>query len=165
MARTRRGPAVLLWVLVSLACGAGSAALAVAGIVQTSALLAAGGPDGAAGLVSSPLGVRTAAVLAVCIASLVVCAALAVLGLPGLFGVRWAAALFWAAAFVEFALSAGLVLLGLRRSYTDATSVYAIDHNGQPMAGLLAVAAAALMVGYVLVLALTRRLYAWTLTR
>ncbi len=165
MARTRRGPAVLLWALVSLACGAGSTALAVGGILQASALLATGGPDGAAGFVSSPLGLRTVAVLACCIAALIACGAMALLGLPSLFGAAWAVLLFAAAVFAGFALSACLVLLGLPHTYTDAVSRYAADHNGQPMGGILASAAACLMVLYVAALALTRPVYRYALTR
>lgn len=133
--------------------------------MQASSLLAAGGPDGPAGFATSPVGIRTVAVMAACIVALGACAAMALLGLPSLFGVRWSVLLFAIAVAVGFASTTAMALLGLPESYTDPVSRYAIDHNGQPMSGTLAVCAAILMIGFVLALALTRSLYRHALRR
>lgn len=163
MAKVRRGGAVWLWVLVSLAAGAGAIALDVTGIIQCSALLGTAGYPG--NFPASPLGVRTITVLILAIAGLVLCAAMAFTGLFALFGQRWAAALYGLATFAGFLVVAAEVLLGNARGYTDPVSRYGVDHNGAPLDGLPMWGGVIVMFLFLFSLILTKRVYQYALAR
>ena len=159
----RRPGAMWLWVLVSLAAGAGAIALYVTAIIQCSALLGTTGYPG--NFPGSPLGVRTITVLIVAIAGLVICAAMAFTGLFALFGQRWAAALYGLATFAGFLLAAGSVLLGNARGYTDPVSRFGVDHNGAPLAGLPMWGGVIVMFLFLFSLILTRPVYRYAVER
>lgn len=152
-----------LWVLVSLAAGAGAIALYVTAIIQCSALLGTTGYPG--NFPGSPLGVRTITVLIVAIAGLVICAAMAFTGLFALFGQRWAAAMYGLATFAGFLLAAGAVLLGNARGYTDPVSRFGVDHNGAPLAGLPMWGGVIVMFLFLFSLILTRPVYRYAVER
>ncbi|GAA1008876.1 hypothetical protein [Tsukamurella strandjordii] len=159
----RRGGAVWLWVLVSLAAGAGAIALDVFAIVQTSALLGTQGYPG--NFPSSPLGMRTITVMVLAIAGLVVCALMALTGLFALFGVRWAGLAYAAVTFIGFIIVAAEVLLGIPREYTDPVSQYGVNHNGQPLDGLPMWGGVIVMFLFLASLILTRSAYRYALAR
>lgn len=152
-----------LWVLVSLATGGGAIALGFAGIIQASALLGTAGYPGA--FPTSPLGLRTLAVMAACIGLLVAAGAMALTGLFALFGVRAATALYAVATFAGFLLAAGATLLAIPQSYDDPVSTFGVDHNGQPLGGLPMWGAALVMLMFLATLALTRPTYRYALAR
>lgn len=152
-----------LWVLVSLATGAGAVALGSAGIVQASALLGTTGYPGA--FPTSALGLRTIAVMVACIGLLVTAGAMALTGLFALFGVRVATGLYALATFAGFLLAAGATLLAIPQDYHDPVSSYGVAYNGQPLGGLPMWGSAAVMVMFVATLALTRPTYRYALAR
>ncbi|GAB3130546.1 hypothetical protein GCM10027289_15290 [Tsukamurella serpentis] len=159
----RRGGAVWLWVLISLAAGAGAIALYVTAIIQASALLGTAGYPG--NFPASPLGVRTIAILVLAIAGLVVCAAMALTGLVALFGRRWATILYGLAVFAGFLIAAASALLGNSPTYTDPVSRFGVDHNGAPLGGLPMWGAVIVMLLMLCSLALTRSVYGYALAR
>lgn len=159
----RRGLAVWAWVLASLAAGVGVIALGVTAIIQCSALFGTTGYPGS--FPSSPLGVRTIAVLIVAIIALVACAAMALTGLFALFGVRWATILYGFAVFSAFLAVAVLVLLGNSRAYDDPVSRYGFDRNGAPLDGLPMWGGVLVMFLLLGSLALTRSVYRYSLAR
>ncbi|MEC4612161.1 hypothetical protein [Tsukamurella tyrosinosolvens] len=163
MASVRRPGAMWLWVLVSLAAGAGAIALYVTAIIQCSALLGTTGYPG--NFPASPLGVRTITILIIAIAGLVAVAAMAFTGLFALFGQRWATMLYGLASFVSFLLAAASVLLGNARDYTDPVSRFGVDHNGAPLAGLPMWGALIVMFLMLFSLALTRPVYRYAVER
>lgn len=159
----RRPGAMWLWVLVSLAAGAGAIALYITAIIQCSALLGTAGYPG--NFSASPLGVRTITILVIAIAGLVVVAAMAFTGLFALFGQRWATVLYGLAVFVGFLLAAASVLLGNERDYSDPVSRFGVDHNGAPLAGLPMWGALIVMFLMLVSLALTRPVYRYAVER
>ena len=163
MAKLRRPGAMWLWVLVSLAAGAGAIALHVTAIIQCSALLGTMGYPG--NFPASPLGVRTITILVIAIAGLVTVAAMAFAGLFALFGQRWATVLYGLAVFVGFLFAAASALLGNERDYTDPVSRFGIDHNGAPLAGLPMWGAVIVMFLFLFSLLLTRPVYRYALER
>lgn len=163
MAKVRRPGAMWLWVVVSLAAGAGAIALHVTAIVQCSALLGTMGYPGS--FPGSPLGVRTITILVLAIAGLVVCAAMAFTGLFALFGQRWATALYGLAVFAGFLAAAVAALLGNERAYSDPVSRFGIDHNGAPLAGLPMWGAVIVMLLMLFSLMLTRPVYRYAQER
>lgn len=152
-----------LWVLVSLAAGAGAIALYVTAILQCSSLLGTVGYPG--NFPSSPLGVRTITVLALAIAGLVICAVMAFTGLFALFGVRWATVLYGLSVFAGFLAAAASVLLGNAKTYTDPVSRYGVDHNGAPLAGLPMWGGVIVMFLFLFSLMLTKSVYRYALER
>lgn len=152
-----------LWALVSLAAGAGAIALGVTGIVQCSALFGTTGYPG--NFPSSPLGVRTIAVMVLCIGSLVACAVMAFAGLFALFGVRWAVLLYALATFLGFLAITGQVLLANPVGYTDPVSRYGVDYNGHPLAGLPMWGGVIVLILFLASLALTKPVYRYALAR
>lgn len=152
-----------LWVLVSLAAGAGAIALYVTAIIQCSALLGTTGYPG--NFPASPLGVRTITILIIAIAGLVTVAAMAFTGLFALFGQRWATLLYGLAVFAGFLLAAASVLLGNPRDYSDPVSRFGIDYNGAPLAGLPMWGALIVMFLCLLSLGLTRPVYRYAVER
>lgn len=152
-----------LWVLVSLAAGAGAIALYVTAIIQCSALLGTAGYPG--NFPASPLGVRTITILVIAIAGLVTVAAMAFTGFFALFGQRWATVLYGLAVFVGFLLAAVSVLLGNPRDYTDPVSRFGYDHNGAPLAGLPMWGALIVMFLMLFSLALSRPVYRYAVQR
>ncbi|MGX9294575.1 hypothetical protein [Tsukamurella paurometabola] len=163
MSKPSRPGAMWLWVLVSLAAGAGAIALYVTAIIQCSALLGTIGYPG--NFPASPLGVRTITILIIAIAGLVAVAAMAFTGLFALFGQRWATALYGLAAFVSVLLAAASALLGNARDYTDPVSRFGVDHNGAPLAGLPMWGAVIVMFLMLLSLVLTRPVYRYAVER
>lgn len=163
MASVRRGGGVWLWALVSLAAGGGAIALDIFAIVQTSALLGTQGYPG--NFPSSPLGVRTIAVMALAIAGLVGCALMALTGLLALFGVRWAALAYAFVTFLGFIGVAAEVMLGIPREYDDPVSQYGVNYNGQPLEGLPMWGGVIVMFLFLGSLVLTRSAYRYAVER